>query len=96
MRLAKARIEMPKITPGITRGASISSDKAVLPRNWVRSIKKALAVPISTASTVTHIATTALVHRLPSKARSANRPRRPVPAWPKNQSSVKPRQGGAG
>jgi len=95
-RLASARMEMPRITPGITSGASISSDKACLPRNCVRSMRKALAVPTPTVSTVTQQATTTLVHRLPSRAVSANRPRRALCALPTNQSSVKPRQGGAG
>jgi hypothetical protein len=62
----------------------------------VRSIKNELAVPTSTDSNVTQLATTTLVQMLPSMAVSANSPRRVASAPPKNQSSVKPRQGRAG
>jgi hypothetical protein len=86
---------MPRITPGITSGASISIDSACLPGKRARSIKKALVVPTSTASSVTQAATTTLVQRLASMGPSENRPVRPA-LLPKNQSSVKPRQGGAG
>ena len=96
MRLANARMEMPKMTPGITSGASIMSEKNDLPRNCVRSNKNALLVPMSTASTVTQLATTTLVQTLAMSARSANKPLRPACALPKNQSQVKPCQGGAG
>ena len=93
-RLAKARIEIPRITPGITSGVSINSDNADLPRNRARSSSHALTVPTATDSIVTQAATIALVPMLFSSGASENSPVRPGP--PKNQSSVKPRQGGAG
>ena len=49
IRLAKARMEMPRITPGITSGASIKTDRACLPGKRPRSIKNALVVPTSAA-----------------------------------------------
>ena len=87
---------MPRITPGITSGASISSDSADLPRKRARSSRKALAVPTATDSTVTQPATTTLVQMLVSSGASAKSPTRPRAASPTNQSSVKPRHGGAG
>ncbi len=84
------------MTPGITSGASINTDSVCLPRNRPRSSRKALLVPISADSNVTHVATMQLVHKLPSNSPSANSPVRPAAALPTNQSSVKPRHGGAG
>ena len=84
------------MTPGITSGASINSDSICLPAKFLRSIRKALQMPIRTESTVTHAATTKLVQMLPSRSASLNRPTRPDPAFPRNQSQVKPRHGGAG
>ena len=86
---------MPRITPGITSGASMSSDSADLPRKSTRSSRNAFAVPTSTESTVTALATHTLVAMLFSSGASAKSPVRPVPP-PTNQSSVKPRHGGAG
>ena len=57
---------MPRITPGITSGASISSDSADLPRNCARSSRNAFAVPTTTDSSVTHSATMTLVPTLRS------------------------------
>ena len=45
---------------------------------------------------VTQMATTRLVQILPSSSVSWNKPNRPEPPPPRNQSSVNPRQGGAG
>src|ERR1700730_4209894 len=59
-------------------------------------MRKALAVPTVTDRIVTHTATMTLVQMLPSNAVSWNSPTRPVAALPVNQSSVNPRQGGAG
>ena len=79
---------MPRITPGITSGASIASDSAALPRKVARSSRNALTVPTATASSVTQPATTTLVQIDDSSARSAKRPMRPRAASPRNQSSV--------
>ncbi len=84
------------MTPGITSGASIKIDKVCLPRKRPRSMRNALVVPTSADSAVTQMATMQLVQMLPSNSPSANRPVRPSAALPRNQSSVKPRQGGAG
>ena len=86
---------MPRITPGITSGASISSDSADLPWNRVRSSRNAFAVPTTTARSVTHAATMMLVPMLFSNGPSAKSPTRRTPS-PRNQSNVKPRHGGAG
>src|SRR5450631_1371934 len=96
MRLANARMEIPRITPGMTSGASISTDNACLPGKRPRSSRNALAVPSSTDRSVTQRATMQLVKILPMSSESANNPVRPFDEFPKNQSSVKPRQGGAG
>ena len=62
MRLAKASIEMPRMTPGITSGASINTDNACLPGKLLRSRRKAFTVPKPTASSVTPPATLALAY----------------------------------
>ena len=80
----------------MTSGASIITDSACLPQNRPRSIRKALVVPIATDSAVTAQATSKLVQMLASSSSSPNRPVRPLASLPKNQSSVKPCQGGAG
>ncbi len=95
MWLAKARMEIPRITPGITRGASIIRYRACLPGKRTRSIKKAFTVPTSSDATVTHKATLVLVQMLPSNGRSPNKPTR-CGVLLQNQSRVKPFQGGAG
>ena len=87
---------MPRITPGITSGASIISETAALPRNATRSRRNALAVPTATDSTVTQQATSTLVATLFSKGPSAKSPTRLFAPPPRNQSSVNPRHGGAG
>ena len=89
-------MEIPKMTPGITSGASIMIDRNCLPRNRPRSIRNALVVPTIADSAVTHRATMQLVHMLPSNSLSAKSPMRPDAGLPRNQSRVKPRQGGAG
>ena len=96
MRLEKARIDMPRITPGITSGISMRIDSACLPGKRQRSIRNAFAVPTVTDKAVTQVATTTLVQMLPSSSLSRNRPTLPAAALPRNQSSVKPRHGGAG
>ena len=85
---------MPRITPGITSGASMSSDSADLPRKSTRSSRNAFAVPTATDSTVTALATQTDVTMLFRSGASAKSPVRPCP--PTNQSSVNPRHGGAG
>ncbi len=87
---------MPRMTPGITSGVSMSTDSSCLPGNSHRSIRKELAVPTMTDSVVTQKATITLVQMLPSSSASRNRPTRPAASLPRNQSSVKPRHGGAG
>ena len=87
---------MPRITPGMTSGVSMSTASAPLPGKRARSIRKALAVPTATDSAVTHSATSVLVQMLPSSSVSWNRPTRPVASLPTNQSRVKPCHGGAG
>ncbi len=87
---------MPRITPGITSGASISSDSADLPRNRARSSRNALAVPTTTDSSVTHAATITLVPTLFSSGAVGEKPGATAPPPPRNQSSVTPRHGGAG
>ena len=87
---------MPRITPGITSGASISSDSADLPRKSARSSRNAFAVPTATDSTRhpardDHAGADALQQR-----RVGEEPGAPARAPPTNQSSVKPRHGGAG
>ena len=86
---------MPRITPGITSGASISIDSAVLPRNRARSRRNALAAPNAIDSAVTQHATMALIPTLLSSGASPNSPIRP-PLLPTNQFKVNPRHGGAG
>ena len=80
----------------MTNGASIRIDNACLPRKRPRSMRNALTVPTRADSAVTHAATMQLVRRLPSNSPSAKSPVRPSLSLPRNQSSVKPRQGGAG
>ena len=84
------------MTPGMTSGANIKMDRACLPKKRQRSMRNALQVPISTDSSVTQNATMQLVPMLRNKSPSPNSPIRPSGALPENQSSVKPRQGGAG
>ena len=79
----------------MTSGASMSSDSADLPRNCARSSRNAFAVPTATDSSVTQAATMTLVPMLFISGASAKSPMRPV-LLPTNQSSVKPRHGGAG
>ena len=67
---------MPRITPGITSGVSISSDSAALPGNRARSIRKALAVPTTTDSAVTTSATITLVQMLSEQLRIVEQSRR--------------------
>src|SRR5947207_1370798 len=83
------------IVSGESEPTSISSDSAALPRNRARSSRKAFAVPTNTDSMVTHAATITLVPTLLTSGPSAKSPVRPLPP-PRNQSSVKPRHGGAG
>src|SRR6266478_1193833 len=59
-------------------------------------MRNALAAPTATDRAVTQLATMMLVQILPSSSVSWNRPSRPEDSFPRNQSSVKPRQGGAG
>ena len=87
---------MPRITPGITSGASISSDSADLPRKVARSSRNAFAVPTATDSTVTQQATTTLVDDALQQRRVGEEPGAALAPPPTNQSSVKPRHGGAG
>ena len=68
MRLANASIEMPRITPGITNGASITTDNACLPGKRPRSSRNALVVPTPTDSAVTQAATMQLVPMLASNS----------------------------
>ena len=96
MRLINDRIEMPRMTPGMTSGVSMSTDRACLPGNRKRSMRNALAVPTARERAVTQLATTTLVQMLPSNSESWKSPTRPEDWLPTNQSNVKPRQGGAG
>ncbi|MCY1374957.1 hypothetical protein D9M69_623340 [compost metagenome] len=95
MRLAKARMEMPRITPGITSGSMLSNAIMFLPGNSKRSSRNALQVPTPTESSVTHSATQALTPMLCSSSASCSRPVR-ASLFAVNQSSVKPIQGGVG
>ena len=69
---------MPRITPGITSGASISSDSADLPRKSTRSSRNAFAVPTATDSTVTQHATSTLVADALQQRRVGEEPRAAV------------------
>ena len=87
---------MPRITPGITSGASISSDSADLPRKRARSSRNALAVPTATDSSVTHAGDDHARPRALQQRRVGEEPDASARSPPRNQSSVKPRHGGAG
>ena len=87
---------MPRMTPGITSGTSINSESAPCPGNLARSIRNAFAVPTTSDRAVTQQATTKLVQMLVSRSASLNSPVLPLCSLPRNQSSVKPCQGGAG
>ena len=59
---------MPRMTPGMTSGHSMATDRNGLPQNLRRSSRKALAVPTVTASAVTQQATRVLVPTLASRS----------------------------
>ena len=87
---------MPRITPGITSGASISSDSADLPRkSRALEQERVRRADGDRQHASPQLATHTLVTMLFMSGASAKSPVRPF-APPTNQSSVKPRHGGAG
>ena len=63
-RLANARMEMPRMTPGMTSGVNARTESADFPGKLARSSRNAFAVPTTIDSNVTHVATIALVPML--------------------------------
>jgi hypothetical protein len=93
--LDKSRMEIPRITPGITRGASIRKKRTCLKANSSCSNKKAPIVPTIVENIETKKATLKLTHMLSRLIWSWKIPVLSMEV-PVNQSRVNPFHGSAG
>jgi len=90
--VAPSRMEMPRMTPGMTNGASIRKYRAFLPRKFSCSNRKAAHTPTTTHEMDTQTAVWKLTQMARRLSASSKMPTRFGPA-DVNQSRVKPRQG---